>query len=148
VPYLAASQAERKLLIGQKSVRDLLDLARRAELVLVGIGSMAGDAHLRQVGMVSEPEWAALSAAGAVGDLMGSFIDAAGKPVALPINRLAVGLGFKELAGRRVVALAGSAGKAPAVLAALRSGGIRELVTDDAAAARIIALADQGAGDA
>jgi DNA-binding transcriptional regulator LsrR (DeoR family) len=148
VPYLAGSIAERKLLIGQKSVRDLLDLARQAELVLVGIGSMAGDAHLRQVGMVTEPEWSALGDAGAVGDLMGSFIDSAGNPVALAINRLAVGLGFKELAGRRVVALAGGAWKAQAILAALRTGVIRELVTDEAAASRIVELAAREAGHA
>jgi DNA-binding transcriptional regulator LsrR (DeoR family) len=140
VPYLARTPEEKKLLLAQKSVRDMLALARGADLVLIGIGSLEADAHLRQVGMVSDPEWDELRKLGAVGDIMGSFVDAEGKPVASGINRLAVGLGLEDLRGRRVVALAGGAGKARAILAALRTGALTDLVVDETAAQRIVKL--------
>lgn len=134
VPYLAASEAEKQVLLGQKSVGDMLKLARRADLLLVGIGSLGADAHLRQIGMLSEREWSELRSLGAVGDLMGSFIDEFGRPVKARINKLAMGLSYQELDGRRLVALAGGANKARAILAALRSGAISDLIIDEDAA--------------
>lgn len=134
VPYLAASEAEKQVLLAQKSVGDMLKLARRADLLLVGIGSLEADAHLRQIGMLNEREWSELRALGAVGDLMGSFIDELGRPVKAGINKLAMGLSHQDLNGRRVVALAGGANKAKAILAALRTGAISDLIVDEDAA--------------
>ncbi|MBI3452625.1 MAG: sugar-binding transcriptional regulator [Rhodospirillales bacterium] len=140
VPYLAASPEEKQVLLAQKSVGDMLALARQADLILVGIGSLEADAHVKQIGMVSDKEWSELQAKGAVGDLMGSFVDIDGQPVGADINRLAVGLGLAEMRGRRVVALAGGATKAEAILAALRTGAVSDLITDEEAATRIAAL--------
>lgn len=142
VPYLAPSEAEREVLLAQKSVGDMLQLARQADLVMVGIGSLEADAHLRQIGMLNEREWSELRAQGAVGDLMGSFIDEAGRPVAASLNRLSMGLGIADLKGRRVVGLAGGARKARAILAALHTGALSDLVIDEDAAAGILALLD------
>lgn len=140
VPYLAASVAERDILLQQQSVSAMLDLARRADLLLIGIGSLDPQAHLHQVEIVTEAEWAELRAHGAIGDLLGTFIDIDGKPVALEINKLAVGLSLEELQGRRVVAFAGGIQKATAILAALRTGLISDLVIDEATAQAVVAL--------
>lgn len=140
VPYLAATEAEKRVLLAQKSVEDMLHLARQADLLLVGIGSLEADAHLRQIGMVSDAEWAELKAQGAVGDLMGSFIDSQGRPVAAGVNRLGMGLALGDLKSRRVAAAAGGAGKARAILAALRTGVISDLILDEEAAAQVVAL--------
>lgn len=144
VPYLAASEAEKQILLAQKSVGDMLNLARQSDLLLIGIGSLDADAHLRQIGMLNDGEWNELRALGAVGDLMGSFIDEMGRPVPAGLNRLAMGLGLQDLQGRRVVALAGGASKAKAILAALRTGAISDLITDEDAATRMTALLKTG----
>lgn len=144
VPYLAASEAEQQVLLAQKSVSDMLQLARQADLMLIGIGSLGADAHLRQIGMLNEREWDELRALGAVGDLMGSFIDETGRPVRAGINRLAMGLGLTDLKGRRVVALAGGANKARAILAALRTGAISDLILDEDAALPMLKLLKAG----
>jgi DNA-binding transcriptional regulator LsrR (DeoR family) len=143
VPYLAKSIGEKAVLQGQDSICSMLALARQAELVMVGIGSLDGDAHLRQVGMIADAEWAELTALGAVGDLMGSFIDAAGRPVAASVNQLSVGLGLQDLAGKQVIAVAGGAHKAAAILAALKTGALTGLVTDERTAAEVVRLAAQ-----
>lgn len=143
VPYLAKNLTEKSVLLAQDSIRSMLDLARQADLVMVGIGSLDGDAHLRQVGMIADAEWTDLKSHGAVGDLMGSFIDAGGHPVASAVNQLSVGLGFQDLKGKRVVAVAGGSHKAAAILAALKTGILTGLVTDERTAAAVVELAQR-----
>ena len=84
--------------------------------------------------MVSEGEWDELRSLGAIGDIMGSFIDIDGRPVDSPVNGHALGLGVEDLRGRRVVAVVGGNGKAKAVLGALRTGIITDLVVSETAA--------------
>jgi DNA-binding transcriptional regulator LsrR (DeoR family) len=143
VPYIAVTAAEKETLLAQQSVGQLLALARQAEVYIVGIGAMAPDAHVRQTAMVSDREWAELERLGAVGDLLGSFLDRDGRPVDAEVNRQGVGLQIDDLRGRRVVAMAGGAGKAEAILAALRTGVITDLVLDEAAAGLVV---EQGGG--
>ncbi|MDH3230503.1 MAG: sugar-binding transcriptional regulator [Alphaproteobacteria bacterium] len=145
VPYLAASVAEKEVLLAQKSVQDMLGLARRADMFVIGIGTLERDAHIRQVGMVSEDEWTELRGLGAIGDIMGSFIDIEGRPVDSPVNGHALGLGVADLRGRRVVAVVAGNGKAKAVLGALRTGIVTDLVVSEKAARWI---ADAVGGDA
>jgi len=144
VPYIAASVEEKRLLLMQKSVQDLLRLARQAELYVIGIGSIADDAHVRQVGMVTEAEWTELRARGAVGDVMGSFVDADGRPVDAGVNRHSLGLGIDDLRERRVIAVAGGGHKGEAILAALRTGVISDLVLGEQAARNIADRLDAG----
>lgn len=144
VPYIAASTQEKRLLLAQKSVQDLLRKARAAELYVIGIGSIADDAHVRQVGMVTEAEWTELRAQAAVGDVMGSFVDADGRPVDAGVNRHSLGLGIDDLRDRRVIAVAGGGHKGEAVLAALRTGAISDLVLGEQAAREIVARLDAG----
>jgi DNA-binding transcriptional regulator LsrR (DeoR family) len=134
VPYLAASGAEKDVLLAQKSVQDMLGLARQADVFVIGIGTLEQDAHIRQVGMVSEDEWDELRGLGAVGDIMGSFIDIEGRPVDSAVNGHALGLGMEDLRDRRVVAVVGGNGKAKAVLGALRTGIVTDLVVSEPAA--------------
>jgi len=134
VPYIAANAEEKEVLLAQRSVQDMLALARQAEIYLVGIGAMTPDAHVRQVGMVSDTEWNDLCRLNAVGDLMGCFLDAAGRPVDATVNHHALGLGIEEMRGRRIVAVAAGAAKAQAILAALKTGVITDLVIDEQAA--------------
>ncbi len=142
VPYIAASAEEKSLLLAQKSVQDLIRLASGADIFVIGIGTVIGDAHVRQVGMVGEAEWRELRAKGAVGDVMGSFVDADGVPVDAEINRRTLGLTIDDLRGRRVIAVVGGGGKAEAIMAAVRTGVITDLVLGEVDARRIAARLD------
>ena len=137
VPYIAADAAERKLLLQQKSVGDLMALAGRADLFVIGVGALAADAHVKQVDMVDEAQWRQLAELGAVGDLLGSFIDRNGRPVKSELNQLAVGLGIEQLKGKRVIAVVGGRGKGEAIAAALRTGVITDLVCCESAARQV-----------
>ncbi len=137
VPYLAASAAEKQVLLAQKSVQDMLALARQAEVFVIGIGTLEQDAHIRQVGMLSEAEWDELRGLGAIGDIMGSFVDIAGRPVESAVNGHALGLGLEDVRGRRVVAVVAGSGKSKAVRGALRTGIVTDLVVSESTARRI-----------
>ena len=138
VPYIAASVEEKELLLAQRSVQDLLALARKADLFVVGIGTVEGDAHVRQVGMVTKDEWQELRALGAVGDVMGRFVDADGVAVASEVNEHSLGLTVDDLQGRRVVAVVGGATKGDAVMAALKTGVITDVVLGETAARHVV----------
>lgn len=138
VPYIAGDAAERELLLQQRSVRELMALAGRADLYVIGVGALVQDAHVRQVGMVGEAQLRRLDELGAVGDLLGSFIDRRGHPVDSELNAMAVGLGLEQLRGKRVVAVVGGRDKGDAIGAALQTGVITDLVCCESAARQVV----------
>jgi DNA-binding transcriptional regulator LsrR (DeoR family) len=137
VPYIAASVKEKQTLLAQSSVQDLLARARKADVFIIGIGTLEGDAHVRQVGMVSEEEWQELRGLGALGDVMGSFVDATGQPVNSEVNEHSVGLHIDDLKDRPVVAVVGGDSKGDAVMGALKTGIITDLILGERSARRI-----------
>jgi DNA-binding transcriptional regulator LsrR (DeoR family) len=139
VPYLAADETEKEVLLAQKSVQDMLDLARQAEVVIVGVGTLEEeDAHIRQVGVIDEAEWEELKSLETAGDILGSFVDIDGRPVDSRVNAYSLGLGLEELRGRRVIAVIGGVSKGKAALGALRTGIVTDLVLSEPAARWIL----------
>lgn len=134
VPFVADAVADRALLLGQKSVRKIVELADRADLYVVGIGGFGPDASAVLSGQITKAEMDGLCAAGAVGDLLGRFFDGAGRIVACDFNERVLGLEPKTLAGRQVTAIAGGEGKLLAIKGALAMGLISTLITDEATA--------------
>ncbi len=134
VPYLTSSIEEKNLFLSQPGVRGLLTKAGEADVYLIGVGSLERKGHLVANGLISQAESDALTCAGVVCDLMGNFIDANGRAVKAGIAQQALGVGFKTVRGKRVFALAGGRSKAMAMLAALRSGIISDLIIDEALA--------------
>jgi DNA-binding transcriptional regulator LsrR (DeoR family) len=59
------------------------------------------------------------------------------------INRRTLGLTIDDLRGRRVIAVVGGGGKAEAILAAVKTGVITDLVLGEADAQRIAARLDE-----
>ncbi|MEM7023122.1 MAG: sugar-binding transcriptional regulator [Pseudomonadota bacterium] len=138
VPFFANSVADKQVLMAQESLTDVFALASDAQLYVVGIGEISSKAHMLDTGMITRAEFAELSGAGAVGEVLGQFVDANGQPVEAPLNERAIGVKLAELKGKEVVAIAGGHGKARAIRAVLNSGTITGLITDEATAKRIV----------
>jgi len=143
MPYLAKDDNERRMLMSQMSVQDSLQLARDADLYVVGIGALKNNHYLNSVGLVTDEDLSELRRAGAVCDLIGSFYDAQGKPVDSPINHHALGIDAEDMAGKRVMAVVAGLGKEAAVLAALRSQLLTDLVIDEATAKALLDLEEK-----
>ena len=142
LPFFLDSVAIRDRLLQESSLRPALDLAARADLCLVGIGGVAGDdAYLRATGMIGPDEAADLAARGAVGELLGQFLDREGRQVEVELSRRSPGPSLEQLRGRLVVAVAGGATKVDSIGAVLRSGILRGLITDEVTARDVLGSA-------
>lgn len=146
VPAVVDSEALRDLLMAERSVKQVLDLARSASWLLAGIGEMTEQAALVRAGFLDVVKMAELRAHGAVGDILARFFDEQGRPVAADISRRTIGLDLEDIrAMRRKLVAAGGPQKVEAILGAIRGGYVDILVTDEASAAALIARAEEQA---
>lgn len=145
-PLLVDDVRTRNALLQSPQIYDILSLARRADVVLMGIGALAeGASSLIWAGYLNDRELAWLHDQGATGHMVGQFFDAEGQYLDVDVNQRSVGIGIKTLSSAEcVIAVAGSKAKAEAILGALRGRYLNVLVTDDAAARQVLALADAG----
>lgn len=138
VPYWVGNAQERDVFVSQPSVQAVLKQAMAADLYVVGVGALSADAHILDVGLIDEAASARLAQLGAVGDLMGRFMSVQGDILSEEdAGAYPLGVPFDALKGKRVCALAGGRHKAKAVLAALRTGMITDLVMADFTAQEI-----------
>ncbi|MGE0717565.1 MAG: sugar-binding transcriptional regulator [Alphaproteobacteria bacterium] len=135
VPFIANSVEDRAVLLAQKGVGEVFDLARKAGLLFVGLGSVERQASLVATGMVERAEMDAVRRAGACGEILGHFLDREGRPVDTDVSRRTLSLPLDDLRGRRIVAIAGGTAKVDAVGAVLASGLLQGLITDERTAA-------------
>ena len=130
-PFLANSASDRAVLLGQKGVVEAFDLAGTGDLVFVGIGTVGPQAELVTTGMIERADMEAIARAGGVGEMLGHFFNADGRPVETELTRRILTAPLDTLKGRRIVAVAGGAIKVDAVKALLESGLLTGLVTDE-----------------
>lgn len=143
-PFFADSVADKKVLLAQKGLKDVFSLARAAELYVVGIGEVGAHAHMLATGTVTDKELREVKRAGAVGEVIGRFLDKNGNPVAAELNDRAVALRLEEIKGKSVVAIAGGEDKTEAIKAVLESHVMKGLITDEATAKAIVDSLDGG----
>lgn len=139
-PGVTASRAARDALLADPYVQDAVGLFDRLTVALVGVGTVEPSPLLADSGNAfSETDLAGLRAAGAMGDICLHFFDVAGQAVASPLDDRVIGISLEQLRKvGRVVAVAGGLRKAGAIHAALRSGVIDVLITDEQAARTIL----------
>jgi hypothetical protein len=101
------------------------------------------DATILRSGYISEGEQLMYARKGAVGDILGYFLQADGRPVeGLEIHRELLGVTLDELAQLpTIVGVAGGEEKAQAIYAALTGKRINGLVTEETTARAVLALA-------
>ena len=144
-PLRVSSPEVAEILKRESSVRDVLLAASAADVAVVGIGSVnqKRDATILRSCYISEGEQLMYARKGAVGDILGYFLQADGEQVDdLPIHRELLGISLTELAQLpTIVGVAGGEDKADAIYAALRGRRINGLVTEEATARAVLALA-------
>lgn len=140
-PAYADDAETRNILLQQTMIRDVMDRARALDCALVSVGGMGPDSTMEQLGLVSPRDRKSLVAAGAVGDLLGHFIDAEGHIVDHPLNHRVIAVEPKTLSAMsRVVLASGGPDKDQVILGALRGGYCDELITDDATGERLLKM--------
>ena len=141
-PLVVEDDRTRDKLVREPLVQDVLDVGRRADIALVGIGVLGDEApSLIYRGYLTAADVARLRSIGGVGNMCAQFFDADGVPLDTDLNRRAISIGLTGLEGiDLVVAAAAGRQKAPAILGALRGGYVDVLVSDDDAIEAVLAL--------
>ena len=139
-PVFVADEATRAALWGEPALNDLRERARRVDIAMLSVGDVSEHATLFREGLLPRSVLASLAAAGAVGDVLCQFLDRDGRVVDHPVNRRVVAVSLADLQQvPRIVIAAGGERKAPAIRAALRATRARVLLTDEAAARKLLA---------
>jgi DNA-binding transcriptional regulator LsrR (DeoR family) len=117
-------------------MREVLDLASKADIALVGIGTVEPAlSSMLRAGYLDEIQLREIQASGAVGDVCGLQFNQYGELLEIPLAGYAFGVDAATLRNfPLVIGVAGGAVKAPAILGALRARLISALVTDNTAA--------------
>lgn len=125
-------------------VASTLALAARVDLAIIGIG--AGFRHPASVfhGVLSPEAVRTLHRRGAVGHILGRFVDPMGESIATGLDERVIALELDSLRDiPLVLAVAAGAQKAPALAAALRGGYLGALVIDVSAAQALAHLPER-----
>lgn len=141
-PLVVKDEALAESLLQDPTIANTLTEASQVDLALIGIGTLDPKlSSLQRVGYLNKTDLGALHEIGAIGDILSRHFNAEGNPVDLPANRRVIGLDLATIhAIPTVIAVAGNAIKAPAILAALRGGFVTVLVTDCLTATEVLAL--------
>ncbi|MDR5827859.1 sugar-binding transcriptional regulator [Caballeronia sp. LP006] len=134
LPFFANKAEDREVLLAQRGVREVFDMAAHADLMVVGIGSVNADAQLVASQMIEPDEIQEVRDKGGQGELLGHFFSDTGQSVETSLAARTVAPELDDLKGRRIIAIAGGASKIAAIRAVLNSGLLSGLITDEASA--------------
>lgn len=144
-PVFAASKKERDALMAVSTIRNVLEMARKADVALFGIGSVR-DTGSTYLTLTDTADRAALERAGAEGELLAHLVDRNGKPCAHASNDCLVALTLDQLAKvPRRIAVASGDRKVTPIVAVLNGGTAGELVTDDRTARAVVERMEENA---
>ncbi len=146
VPFFANSVEDREVILAQRGVRDVFELAAKSDLKFVGIGTAEAEASLVSTGMVAAQEVSQIKERGGVGEMLGHFFDADGQPLQTVLTARTLSLGLGDLKNCRIVAVAGGKIKIGAIRSVLRSGLLTGLITDERTAFALLNETPRQAG--
>lgn len=137
-PLLCDSRESRDTLMAQPMMKDVLDRARSCDMAVVSVGGL-DSGTIRRTGFVSEPDFADVQEAGAVGNFLGYYIDQNAEVIDHRVNDRVIGLRPEFLAAipRRIM-ISGGKQKVAALAAILRKGLLTGIVTDQQTALTLL----------
>lgn len=138
VPFFANTAEDREVLLSQRGVNEVFQLAKGASLKVVGIGTVDRQAHLVKTGMLQPEEMEDISARGGVGEVLGHFFDRKGRMLETSVTARTLSASFSDDGKDRIVAIAGGKVKADSIRAVLHSHRIQGLITDESTARELL----------
>jgi DNA-binding transcriptional regulator LsrR (DeoR family) len=137
-PVIAATVHEKNLLVQQKSLRNVMDLAAQADVTFVGIGTVDEDAALLRDGFVRKDEIRSLMKAGAAGEITGWAFDSNGELVDGLTNDRVLSVPLQRPAKRKVIGVSMAIQRLKAIRGALKGQLINGLITNERMAAALL----------
>lgn len=142
-PLFVDTDEQREMLMEMRSVREVLDMARNADIALVGIGSVASktDSYY-DLRTLSGKQFEEHISHKCQGEVLAHLYDLDGKACAEQVNSKLIGLNLEELGNiEHSFGVAATKSKVKAIHAALKGGLINGLVSDEETIASVLELA-------
>ncbi|WP_104402069.1 sugar-binding transcriptional regulator [Vibrio penaeicida] len=145
-PAYAETKAQKIAFMENSTVKQTLDLARKADVALVGIGDMSENSYMVDLGWFTAEEVVqARLHQGVVGDFAGyDFFDVQGNSANTVMSDRVIGLNLEEFRPiSDVIAIAAENSKPLALLGALRTGVVDVIATTVSTALTVLNLDEQ-----
>jgi DNA-binding transcriptional regulator LsrR (DeoR family) len=143
-PLYAGSRATRDTIMELDVFRDVIEKIRAVDAMAMAAGDLSKRSLLMRDALPADTRIEDLIALGGVGDVLGTVIDAAGRPLDHPINDRVIGIGLTDLARIPNVILAAGGLHKVAVIRALLGLGLVDTFVSDEATARAALATDPG----
>jgi DNA-binding transcriptional regulator LsrR (DeoR family) len=145
-PAFVETGEHRDMLLSLGPIKEILDIARQANIALLGVGTVEPDESrfVEFTALSVEDMKRIAETCGGVGEIGAYVYDIEGKHCAEEYAERVVGLSLQEL--RRipfVIGVAATAAKSLPIYGALRGGYLHTLITDEAAAQGVLQLFDR-----
>ena len=139
VPAIVDSKLTSDILQEETQVKNVLTLAKKAEVSIFSIGALSKDSILYEVGYLKDEDFLALEEKEAVGDIASRFFDINGAIALNELNDRVVGFRLEELKEKEwAIAIAVGINKINALIGALRGGFMNVLYTDEKTARELL----------
>jgi len=140
-PVIVDTAEERDALVGIRQISSVLDMARKAQIAVLGIGSVApGTSTYFELPSLHEDDRRRLiEEFCGTGELLAQIVDPCGQPCAPDYNRRVVGIGLDDLRGIPLtIGVAATVTKVSPIISTLRGGYLKTLITDEVTAHSVL----------
>jgi deoxyribonucleoside regulator len=146
-PAICARADTRALLERDEAVAQVLDPARRAPVAIFGLGALSIGSVLVRSHYLDAADVEALRSRGAVGDILGRFVNSDGDICDLDLDARTLALTRADLRSKELaIGVAAGTRKRDIVAAALTGEWVNVLVTDEQNARNLLGRGEHGAG--
>jgi DNA-binding transcriptional regulator LsrR (DeoR family) len=140
-PVIVDTAEERDALVGIRQISSVLDMARKAQIAVLGIGSVApGTSTYFELPSLHEDDRRRLvEEFCGTGELLAQIVDPRGQPCAPDYNCRVVGIGLDDLRGIPLtIGVAATVTKVLPIISTLRGGYLKTLITDEVTARGVL----------
>ena len=138
-PVIVRNRSIRDTLFKENKIKETLKIARKADLVLFGVGIIGQEGLLWRSGFLEDDDTVKLKKTGAVGQICGRSFNAEGQNCWDELDDRTIGLNLDELRSiKHKICIAFGREKVEAILGALKGRLLNVLVTDENTAVRLL----------
>ena len=138
-PQYVDSPGAKKVFMEEKSIKEVFDLAKKADIAVAGIGTLDHNSALINAELIPMEEFERLQKKGGTGEILSHVVDKDGKLVKDQFEEHLLSLDLEEFKKIPIrVGVAYGLDKKEAILGVLRGGYVNVLITDEKVANYLI----------
>ncbi|MBM7614048.1 sugar-binding transcriptional regulator [Alkaliphilus hydrothermalis] len=139
VPSIVENLQIKEILLSDGKIKEIIDLAVKADVAIYPIGRPAPASALVQAGYFTAEQMVDLQNRGAVGDIYARYFNIEGKVFDQELNNRTIAIELEKIKEKKyAIAIAGGKEYANGILGALRGGYLNVLITDEVAAKEVL----------